>query len=187
MAQGELSVRERIIQAYAELLARENYLDITVTDLARQAGVGRASFYRGFSTVEDVMNALADQVFQRFTRDVFPLFLHDQENGWKNLLLNFFHGLRQQGNMPFVLPGNREFVMAHISKRFESTLPADYASFSIYQKYLPPLNISIAMLLGMQWMNHGFRESAEEMAELAYQLIHHNLELLRLTENKKEK
>ena len=38
------------------------YMEITVTNIIKKAGVARASFYRNFNSISDVIDALVDEL-----------------------------------------------------------------------------------------------------------------------------
>jgi AcrR family transcriptional regulator len=65
-------VREAIAHAAWELFAREGYEATTVAEIARSAGVSRRTFFRYFSSKEDVVvgtsDALAEDVLAAFSR-----------------------------------------------------------------------------------------------------------------------
>ncbi len=44
------SVDKLIKAAFIELMNRKYYMDITVTDLVKEAGIARASFYRNYGS-----------------------------------------------------------------------------------------------------------------------------------------
>lgn len=48
-------VRESITEALLTLMNNKNFSEITITELVKKAGVGRASFYRNFASKEEVI------------------------------------------------------------------------------------------------------------------------------------
>ena len=48
------------------------YMEITVTDIIKKAGVARASFYRNFNSISDVIDALVDGLSDDLIENVFP-------------------------------------------------------------------------------------------------------------------
>lgn len=60
--------RERILQAATERFARVGYGATTVDDLVAEAGIGRATFYLHFSSIQDVMQALLEAVLPEVDR-----------------------------------------------------------------------------------------------------------------------
>lgn len=57
--------RETILAAAAELFARRAYHDVQVDDVARQAGVGKATLYRYFSSKEELYLRAFDRALAR--------------------------------------------------------------------------------------------------------------------------
>jgi len=57
-----LATRQRLLDHTAELLATTSYRDLTVVDIAREAGTSPATFYQYFPDAESALVALADAV-----------------------------------------------------------------------------------------------------------------------------
>ena len=55
------------------VLREKLYMDITVTDIVTRAGVARASFYRNFNSINDVIDAISDEMSSEFIEDISPL------------------------------------------------------------------------------------------------------------------
>ena len=58
--------RHYITEALFRLMEDNPYNEITVSDVARKAGVGRATFYRYFSSKEDVLRFFFDRAKSDF-------------------------------------------------------------------------------------------------------------------------
>jgi AcrR family transcriptional regulator len=54
-------VRQAIMHGAAELAAEHGLLSLTMSHIAEQAGIGRATLYKYFSSVEDILRAWHDQ------------------------------------------------------------------------------------------------------------------------------
>lgn len=63
-------VRDQLLAALIEFAGRKDWSKVTVTELVKQAGVARASFYRNFSSVEEVVEYGIEQVTQRYHEDM---------------------------------------------------------------------------------------------------------------------
>ena len=55
--------RQRIFDAFARLFARENYADITVSQIASEATIGRSTFYDHYRSKEDLLDDLCADTF----------------------------------------------------------------------------------------------------------------------------
>ncbi len=55
---------ESIMHALEQLMGRKAFMDITVTDIQKTAGIGRSTFYRLFDTIDDVVTYMVDREFE---------------------------------------------------------------------------------------------------------------------------
>ncbi len=88
-----VKTEQKLLDALEKLLANKSFTDLTVAELAREAGVTTGAIYRRFVDKEDVLRS----AFQRFIHDrmlmydfVYPAELSDRE-----LLRNYFSNLMQ--------------------------------------------------------------------------------------------
>lgn len=65
-SQGDYS-RHYITEAVFKLMENVPYKDITVSEIAKKAGVGRATFYRYFNCKEDVIYAFFERTTSEFS------------------------------------------------------------------------------------------------------------------------
>lgn len=63
-------MRERILDAADQLLARYGYQKTTADDLAREAGIGRRTVYVHFTSKEEIFLASIDRVVERLLEDL---------------------------------------------------------------------------------------------------------------------
>lgn len=61
LTEHRLKTRQKIFQAFAELLQREPYDAITLADIAAEAGIGRTAMYNHFSDKESIVLAFATE------------------------------------------------------------------------------------------------------------------------------
>ena len=67
------SVKQEIKDSVIQLMAEKLYMNITVTDIVTRAGVARASFYRNFNSINDVIDAISDEMSSELIEDISPL------------------------------------------------------------------------------------------------------------------
>jgi AcrR family transcriptional regulator len=65
--------RRRIMDATAEAMAERSFADLRITDIARAAQIAQPNFYTYFASVEDVIQALSEEVsFEGLARYLEP-------------------------------------------------------------------------------------------------------------------
>lgn len=62
-------VIENITKALLKLLQEKPIEEISISELCKQAGIGRASFYRNFDSKEDILRAYIRVLFQVWTAE----------------------------------------------------------------------------------------------------------------------
>lgn len=164
MGNGEKNtfVRAQITDAMLRMMEREAIADIRVSDLCREAGVGRASFYRNFETKEAVVSeyaaALIRQWGQSFENDpnaglynVFgSLFAHYKE------YKDFYTLLRRQNLSDLLLEPIKEKI---------GLLP-ELSNRDAYQKAFFAYGLYGWIL---EWMDRGMAESPEDINRMLFQ------------------
>ena len=64
--EANIRVKTNITEALFALMHEKSFSDITVTELIRKAGVARASYYRNYDSMEDVLITLVEYVLNSF-------------------------------------------------------------------------------------------------------------------------
>ena len=73
MDKREKKVKDRLMQAMISLAKEKEWTKITVTDLINRAGVARASFYRNFDTIGDLIEYGVDRIRANFWKSAPPV------------------------------------------------------------------------------------------------------------------
>ena len=68
---------ESIMNALEQLMAKKAFLDITITDIQKTAGIGRSTFYRLFDTIDDVVTYMVDREFEEIVRGYSTMSIRD--------------------------------------------------------------------------------------------------------------
>lgn len=167
----------RMEEAYIRLLARKPYLDITVSDVVKEAGVARVSFYRSFQSLADMLDRVLDDFYADLTQDILPAFQQDRESAWRKLLLHTYQGIRSGTHSLKFLPENSTYLLNAVYRKFD--LRTAVETMSTEQKYIPVINLQTMFVCAKVWMDTGMKETPEELAEFALRIIRQNTALIR--------
>lgn len=67
---------DKICKAFIDCLKVKKFNDVTITDVQKEAKIGRATFYRLFDNTSDILNYLLEKVFidtdKEFSKISFP-------------------------------------------------------------------------------------------------------------------
>ncbi len=166
------STAQRISASLYSLLRGKTFDDISVTEICEEAGVARKTFYRNFTSKEDVVGASMDEMFSQLKTshdllisDVRSLYLFCYE--WLNAHADVAEAFCDRGLFGTITQKIRECVeaalsdTAHNSVTFEPTLAAYYLDF---------ISAGIATVF-RGWVVGGRKQSPETMSQLTERLL----------------
>ena len=152
--------QEKIERAFVELLQSREIKDITVSDLIKQTGLNRSTFYANYIDIFD----LADKVREKLENDFGTLFAdYDYFNERSGALKMFTHIKENQlfYKTYFKLCyDEKHLISIYDSKRAEKEQIAQNIKYHI-EFFRNGLNAIIKL-----WLAGGCQESPEEMAEV---------------------
>lgn len=161
-------IREYLTEALMQLMEKKDYGDISVGEIAERAGVHRATFYRHFSSKEDVLRCCVSEIIkeaegdrkilqQDFASFIEPVFqaLYDKK---KQILSMDSAGL--SGLLMDVLRDYFDF-----DEEKEGGVPE--ANNVVSEQYRTAYRIGGIYSCLLLWFSHDMRETPEEMAQIA--------------------
>ena len=143
-----------------KMMEAQSFKDITVTALCRELGAPRKAFYRYFEEMEDVLNALMDEI-------LLAAFMHVEG---QIELEKFFAYWKKQKTFLDVLEKNglsqkmmdRAFALMMSTERLDgqSGKGMKYAGY-----------ISAILTMIVMWHHSGMKQSVEEMKNLVVEMF----------------
>ena len=154
-------VKDSLLNALIELAEQCNWSTISITALIKQAGVARSSFYRNFSSIEDIIDYSIAKINEKYNQEnpspdenfrnkelMYFKFRFFKEHA--SLLLTFHHAQTPQTLLAVI----NDFVVDTYGD-----MPA--SSISKYELYY----YSGAFYnMVIHWLENGAKESPEDMA-----------------------
>ena len=157
------SVKREITNAVMKLMAEKNYMDISVTDIVKTAGVARASFYRNFDSINDVIESVSDEISDELITDVIPVLYSTDERKWREFLFNHFYLFSKiQKDTGPLRAENLSALLTRIDALIEQKTPQLQTGI-IHDKYLSVAKMGLLMNITKKWLNSGTEETPEEM------------------------
>ena len=152
-------VRRQLLGALLEMMEERDFRSIPVSALTEKAGVGRASFYRNFTSKEDVLRQEASRLMEEWAEE-WGRHSPAAPNELLISLLDFYK--RHSGfYLRLYRAGLSGIVLDTLLQRAEITpeLPNAAAYLKSAMAY---------MVYGwvIEWMHRGMRESGTELAEM---------------------
>lgn len=165
------SVKREIINAVMQLMTEKSYMDITVTDIVNTAGVARASFYRNFNAINDVIEVIVEEHAAELFDDIITTLNSNDERKWREFLFNqFYLFAKKQREMENIRFENRSVFFNrmdnHIHK-MESQFPME----TISDRYSGIAKMGMLSSILKKWTDNGMKEAPEEMIDYIMSFI----------------
>ena len=163
--QANQESKSKIVHALFKLLEKKRFSEITVTDIIKEAGVARATYYRNFEAKEDIIDEYLHQ-FREATAD-FPVAKELLPTAFsKNNLVVRLEYFASQKDYFLLLCKNGFFdFLLEDTNRFAEIILGNMPSNSIERYNIYLLSGAILNLL-LQWLKNDCKESPEEIAGL---------------------
>lgn len=167
--------KEWIILSLLKLMETQTYSTISITDIARKAGLARQTFYRNYSDKDEILYDFLHHHFVQFRyqlshSDIFnegmfvALFRGWQEHIPSSLMMNIVNHDRKIRQIIFRSLDSFIHELCKDSPAFENKLTQAGSRYA-----LRSLSSTIHVLL-IEWTLHDFAQTSEEMGHLAFQL-----------------
>lgn len=159
-----------IYKALVKLLEDKNFADITITDIQTVSTVGRATFYRHFDNLLDVLVMKCDQEFEKF----YSSYVYSLKNQ-DRFKMEFSHFIRHyleywMNNIEIIeilVKINRADIIFQ-SMRTAAAIPINLLSPNMkidtsQMDYFIALRCGLLIGLWITWINEGKKKTIEEL------------------------
>ncbi|WP_080844831.1 TetR/AcrR family transcriptional regulator [Cytobacillus gottheilii] len=158
--------KECIESALVLLMKEQEFHKISITDIVRRAGVSRTAYYRNYSSKEDILNSMLQEVVDQTVK---AMSLHDPVKEPFEFWYAMFQCIRPYSEtFQLLLKANfGESILHQINRRVEE----DIAEEDILGRYSAALWNGAAYSILTKWIESDMLQSDEEMAELCCEII----------------
>lgn len=169
-------VNRLMLDALIQLLKKKSISEITVTDITEKAGVSRMSYYRNFSSKEEILTRHLDEIFNDYIEMVKEQNYRGSCFDAPYLLQCFKYFVGQQKFLNCLLKiGMGDLILKHLTKYIMEFFYQDKDDIVLYYQ-LQALSGSIFNTY-VAWQERNCRESLEQMAEIV-SAIYRNVGIL---------
>jgi AcrR family transcriptional regulator len=159
--------------ALLDLMATENYAEITIQEITYRAGLSRRTFYRNFTSKEEILEGCFDRIWAGYRERIVP----ELDLSLPNITRVFFTHMQTQRDI--LLTVNRHNLLPLFQARVDVLLPqafhearGEVASLSEETlRYALAFSAGGFMRILVLWLNDGCRKSPDEMADIVKKFL----------------
>lgn len=160
---NEAYVKKYITESTLSLIKKKTLDKITITDIINNAGVSRVSFYRNFTSKEDILEQYLTEITDEFLKTSG---LNFKQNDLQTYFIVLFTHLLEYKDFALNLnKSNSLYLIENQFKRIFNSRNSDYDNFK-RQFYIGGI-----FNIYNYWLTHGCKESPKEIADKLVNLL----------------
>ncbi|MBN2604298.1 MAG: TetR/AcrR family transcriptional regulator [Bacilli bacterium] len=163
--------REWTFASLSKLLETKNYEDITISEIIKKAGISRATFYRNFSTKDDIVKVKVKTFFENFYNDIIMSFRQADPEDEIFLISSFFKRIDEEEKfIDTVIKTKLDYLMVEgifaLINMHKDQFYAIVKSNKKADEYTMEIVASSAWTLLSKWHRSGKEESPQELSTI---------------------
>ncbi len=163
--------RQWTFDALVKLLERKEFKDIKISEIINKAGISRATFYRNFSTKNDIVKIKVDMMFASFYQDLVTHYDIDGVQDEQFLISAFFKKIDEEEKViDTVIKSNLEYLMVEgilsIINHYRDTFYKRVKTNKVTEEYTMDIVASSAWTLLSRWYKTGKKEDSTRLAKI---------------------
>ena len=156
--------KQRIVKALTELMREREYADITITEITRKANVSRMTYYRSYSSKEDVLRSFMNGVGERIHAKIV------EKDLFRDAYQYYYTLFETLGEYDYLVraalaAGLDGLILDCIARNMDLTFLSEM-DCPVHEKYLLRFHAGAFFHVFIEWIRNGKQESCEQMAHL---------------------
>ena len=164
--------KESIFTSLMILMEQKNFNEISITEIAKKAGVSRMAFYRNYNLMEDIIISHLDEFFEEYSKQILS---SEKINNYEIACMYFAYFRKHER---LITNLNKSNLTNLILERCTGFLHSLFKDIIFMRSCSPEKDrYCIEFLAGgfykvlIEWAKSGMKESDEDMAEIVCNLI----------------
>lgn len=163
--------KERTFEALIQLLEEQSVTEITISNLIERAGISRATFYRHFHSLTDVVKAKIDIFFHQFFTELTSLYYKEMPEDEQVLVRRFFEKINhEKALVDVVIKTKCEYMMVNGIYQLITYFKDQFYPIIITNKNAETFTLEIvsasAWTLLSRWHKRGKKETPRQLARI---------------------
>ncbi len=170
--------RRGLCDALLRLLSQQDYDDITIKDIADEAEVARITFYRHYSSKQELLTDCLNNLYHALRNRIQPVEPKSIKEGWR-AILELYNHIEEEEVLYRVLLNSQatKTVMDSMQRHLAERIIEGLSKAPVANNILLPIETIGYFIAGAQvglvlwWLDNGKPYPAEYMAKKAFWLM----------------
>lgn len=164
--EANLRVKNSITQTVLRLLDKKSISEITISEIIREAGVARASFYRNYATKESVITTLIGDILEDYRKNMESD--GDAFYTYENVHMSFVYFDRYKKQFLDLHRFGFGSILLEMLNQFHEEVAGTMLHKSI-ERYKLYIYMGSLYNTALVWLQNGKKESVEEITDIFYE------------------
>lgn len=164
--EANLRVKKSITQTLLHLLGNKSISEISVSEIIREAGVARASFYRNYATKESVITTLIADVLESYRENIKSE--GDDFYTYENVHLTFAYFAQYKNQFVDLHRFGYGSTILEMLNQFHAEVAGTMSNKSI-ERYKLYIYMGALYNTALVWLQNGQKESVDEITDIFYE------------------
>ena len=171
-----LRTKKNIRQAFLSLLSNKSLTHITVKELSDLADINRKTFYMYYSTIEDILAELEDELVQKlilvFEKELFEKETFDSYSFFENLNrtiqedMELYRILNHSDLLPHLIQRAKNALIEVFFRKYNISADSDNERYILYAEYAA----SGILSMYTRWFSSDSKMNLEELTKTAAEI-----------------
>ena len=164
--------KESIFTSLMILMEQKNFHEISITEIAKKAGVSRMAFYRNYNLMEDIIISHLDEFFEEYSKQILS---REKINNYEIVCLYFAYFRKHERLINNLNNSNSTNLILERCTGFLHLLFQDImfmrSCTSEEDRYCIEFLAGGFYKVLIEWAKSGMKESDDDMAKIVCNLI----------------
>jgi AcrR family transcriptional regulator len=164
-------VRESIFEALLLLMKEMSFYRISITDLAKKAGVSRMAYYRNYKSKQEVITSYLNEMFLDYFDEIKDMDIQNESLKCE-LFFHYFRGMKEK-IMTIINSDLSHLILSQFDHFIEHIFiddPGRNASTIGFSRYRNSYISGGLYNVLIAWIKGGLKESDKLMSQIIYEL-----------------
>ena len=164
--------KESIFTALMILMEENNFKEISISEIAKKAGVSRMAFYRNYNVVEDIITSYINEFFEEYSKQILSFEIHDN---YESVRLFFAYFRNHDQFINNLINSDLTNLLLEKGVEYFHSLSQETVCEKLYspikERYIIEFKAGGLFKVLIEWVKSGMKENDEDMSELVCDII----------------
>lgn len=164
--------KESIFTALMILMEQKKFKEISISEIAKKAGVSRMAFYRNYNVIEDIIISYINEFFEEYSKQILG---YEKIDNYESVHSYFSYFRKHEKLITNLINSNLTNLLLDKSVEYFHTLSQESVCKKAYspikERYIIEFMAGGLFKVLIEWVKSGMKESDDDMSKIVCDII----------------